>query len=72
MRGSALGQDGLGKPILAMASTTDKGVSKITPLLKSGKFYINEIILSSPSVSHFFNISRFFVHDTLEDPVFSF
>jgi len=36
MRGSALSQDGLGKPILAMASTTEKGVSKIAPMLKSG------------------------------------
>lgn len=38
LRGAALSQDGLGKPILAMPSVTDKGVSKITPLLKTGQY----------------------------------
>ena len=37
VRGAALGTDGLGKPILAMASTTAKGQSKIVPFLKEGK-----------------------------------
>ncbi|KAI0237031.1 4-hydroxybutyrate coenzyme A transferase [Lamellibrachia satsuma] len=36
IRGAALGLDGLGKPILAMPSTTSKGVSKIVPFLKKG------------------------------------
>jgi acyl-CoA hydrolase len=36
MRGAALGTDGLGKPILAMPSATDKGISKIVPVLKQG------------------------------------
>jgi acyl-CoA hydrolase len=36
MRGAALSDDGLGKPILAMPSTTTKGVSKIVPMLKPG------------------------------------
>ena len=36
MRGAALGTDGLGKPILAMPSTTNKGESKIVPFLKEG------------------------------------
>lgn len=36
LRGAALGLDGRGKPILAMPSTTNKGVSKIAPTLKLG------------------------------------
>lgn len=36
LRGAALGLDGKGKPILAMPSTTTKGVSKIAPVLKTG------------------------------------
>lgn len=36
LRGAALGLDGKGKPILAMPSTTNKGVSKIAPTLKLG------------------------------------
>jgi len=36
MRGAALSHDGLGKPILAMSSMTNKGVSKIVPMLKPG------------------------------------
>ena len=36
IRGAALSLDGLGKPILAMASTTSRGESKIVPLLKPG------------------------------------
>ena len=39
IRGAALGTDGLGKPILAMPSVTNKGESKITPFLKQG-FYL--------------------------------
>lgn len=36
IRGSALGLDGKGKPILAMASTTKRGETKIVPVLKEG------------------------------------
>jgi len=36
LRGAALSNDGLGKPILAMGSTTNKGESKIVPILKPG------------------------------------
>lgn len=36
IRGAALGLDGKGKPILAMASTTKKGETKIVPFLKEG------------------------------------
>jgi len=36
LRGAALGLDGKGKPILAMPSTTNKGLSKIVPTLKTG------------------------------------
>ncbi|XP_014663113.1 PREDICTED: 4-hydroxybutyrate coenzyme A transferase-like [Priapulus caudatus] len=36
IRGAALGHDGLGKPIIAMPSTTAKGASKIVATLKPG------------------------------------
>lgn len=36
IRGAALGDDGLGKPIIALPSITKKGQSKIVP-------YINEV-----------------------------
>ncbi|ESN95111.1 hypothetical protein HELRODRAFT_114851 [Helobdella robusta] len=36
LRGATIGYDGLGKPILAMPSSTNKGVSKIVPFLKEG------------------------------------
>ncbi|XP_045107334.1 4-hydroxybutyrate coenzyme A transferase-like [Portunus trituberculatus] len=36
IRGAAVGRDGLGKPILAMPSTTSRGESKIVPFLKQG------------------------------------
>ena len=36
LRGAALSLDGLGKPILAMPSTTTRGESKIVPILKPG------------------------------------
>ncbi len=36
IRGAALGLDGMGKPILALPSTDDKGNSKIVPFLKQG------------------------------------
>ncbi|XP_071536107.1 succinyl-CoA:acetate/propanoyl-CoA:succinate CoA transferase isoform X2 [Panulirus ornatus] len=36
IRGAAVSRDGLGKPILAMPSTTSKGESKIVPFLKPG------------------------------------
>jgi len=38
IRGAALGIDGLGKPIIAMASVTEDGQSKIVPSLKLGTF----------------------------------
>lgn len=37
LRGAALSMDGLGKPILAMPSTTKRGESKIVPYLKKGQ-----------------------------------
>ena len=37
LRGAALGEDGLGKPILALNSVTKKGESKIVPFLKQGE-----------------------------------
>ncbi|XP_055373795.1 4-hydroxybutyrate coenzyme A transferase [Condylostylus longicornis] len=36
IRGAAEGFDGKGKPIIAMPSVTNKGISKIVPLLKPG------------------------------------
>lgn len=36
LRGAALSQDGLGKPILAMPSVTKRGESKIVPFIKQG------------------------------------
>ncbi|ESO89952.1 hypothetical protein LOTGIDRAFT_234063 [Lottia gigantea] len=36
IRGAALGLDGLGKPIIAMPSTTKKGESKIVPVIAEG------------------------------------
>lgn len=36
IRGAALGLDGLGKPVLAMPSSTKRGESKIVPTLKEG------------------------------------
>ncbi|XP_018024046.1 4-hydroxybutyrate coenzyme A transferase [Hyalella azteca] len=36
IRGAAVGRDGLGKPILAMPSTTSRGESKIVPFVKQG------------------------------------
>ena len=40
LRGAALGEDGLGKPILALNSVTKRGESKIAPFLKQGKSVI--------------------------------
>ena len=37
LRGAALGDDGQGKPILALNSVTKRGESKISPFLKQGK-----------------------------------
>ncbi|CAH1378955.1 hypothetical protein MTP99_002711 [Tenebrio molitor] len=36
IRGAAEGLDGLGKPIIALPSSTNKGESKITPMIKAG------------------------------------
>ena len=36
IRGASLGYDGLGKPILALQSTTKRGEIKITPFIKTG------------------------------------
>ena len=38
IRGAALGSDGLGKPILAMPSTTRHGESKIVKFIKEGTY----------------------------------
>jgi len=38
IRGAALAEDGLGKPIIAIHSTTHDGESKIVPYLKTGRF----------------------------------
>ena len=35
--GAAMSEDGLGKPIIALRSTTNKGASKIVPTLIPGK-----------------------------------
>ena len=37
IRGAALGSDGLGRPILAMPSTTRHGESKIVKFIKEGR-----------------------------------
>lgn len=37
IRGAAEGTDGMGKPIIAMPSATNKGESKIVPILKPGE-----------------------------------
>lgn len=37
IRGAAEALDGLGKPIIALPSVTNKGESKIAPLIKHGK-----------------------------------
>lgn len=36
IRGAAIAEDGLGKPIIALPSTTKRGESKISPCLKPG------------------------------------
>ncbi|VDM93470.1 unnamed protein product [Onchocerca ochengi] len=36
LRGAAIGNDGLGKPIIAVSSTTKKGQSKIVPYINKG------------------------------------
>jgi len=36
IRGAGEGYDGLGKPIIALASTSPRGVSKIVPYIKEG------------------------------------
>lgn len=36
--GAAMSEDGRGKPIIALQSATNKGVSKIVPTLKPGKY----------------------------------
>lgn len=42
IRGAAEGFDGLGKPIIALPSSTNKGESKISPIIKPGllTFYL--------------------------------
>lgn len=48
IRGAAEGTDGKGVPIIAMPSVTNKGESKIVPVLKPGKIR-----------HHFFTFNRF-------------
>ena len=38
IRGAAEGLDGKGKPIIALPSVTNKGESKISPLIKHGLY----------------------------------
>ena len=40
LRGAAFGYDGLGKPIIAMASVAENGESKIVPYLKTGTYIL--------------------------------
>jgi len=42
IRGAAIGIDGLGKPIIAMPSVTDRGESKIVSVLKPGTFSVKK------------------------------
>ena len=44
LRGAALCNDGKGKPILAMPSTTKKGESKIVPFVKEGTFHNRHLV----------------------------
>lgn len=44
IRGAALSHDGLGKPIIALASSTKKGVSKIIPYIKQGNYIPSSLI----------------------------
>jgi acyl-CoA hydrolase len=39
IRGAAEAIDGEGKPIIALPSVTNKGESKISPLIKHGKVF---------------------------------
>ena len=45
LRGAAFGYDGLGKPIIAMASLAENGESKIVPYLKEGTYICYETLL---------------------------
>lgn len=47
IRGAAIGDDGLGKPIIALPSATKKGISKIVP-------YINEVCCYLRRIAFFF------------------
>lgn len=53
INGAAQGLDGKGKPIIALASVTKNGESKIVPFLKPGK--VNRLLI----YCLLFNISNF-------------
>uniref|UniRef100_A0A914S2S3 Acetyl-CoA hydrolase/transferase C-terminal domain-containing protein n=1 Tax=Parascaris equorum TaxID=6256 RepID=A0A914S2S3_PAREQ len=50
IRGAAIGDDGLGKPIIALPSATKKGISKIVP-------YINEVCCYLGRIAFLFRFS---------------
>lgn len=52
IRGAAEGYDGKGKPIVALMSVTNKGESKIVPVLKQGKFHKSIIFSIFLSLKH--------------------
>lgn len=55
IRGAAEGVDGKGVPIIAMPSVTNKGESKIVPMLKPGKIYLNQIYTKIKLISLIFS-----------------
>ena len=54
LRGAAFGYDGLGKPIIAMASVAENGESKIVPYLKEGTYICYETLLVQVLFLHTF------------------
>lgn len=44
IRGAAEALDGLGKPIIALPSVTNKGESKISPLIKHGNLFCIKVL----------------------------
>ena len=62
MRGAAIGKDGLGKPIIALPSQTEKGVSKIVNLLKPGK--TANVSTSMYNLQAAETLADFFLHST--------
>lgn len=54
IRGAAEGLDGKGVPIIAMPSQTNKGESKIVPILKPGKKFLSNFIWEQIFKQNFF------------------